>query len=88
MRSPSPSKSLSLRVERTAFLGAGHETTATGMTWTLWLLACNMDKQKKLRDEVADLLGRKMEPTMDDLNSLPYLEGVVKYALSPYLAIP
>lgn len=80
----------------TAFLGAGHETTATGMTWvsrprslfvtrpwltlsqTLWLLSTHPEVQKKLREEVADLIGRKLEPSMEDLNSLPYLEGVVK----------
>lgn len=53
---------------------------------TLWLLSKNLDVQAKLRDEVADLIGRKREPSMDDLNSLPYLTAVVKCVLSASLS--
>ncbi|KAF9267761.1 RCC1/BLIP-II [Marasmius fiardii PR-910] len=33
------------------FLGAGHETTASGLTWTLWSLANNKNWRQKLREE-------------------------------------
>lgn len=41
------------------FLGAGHETTASGVTWTLHLLALNQHAQAKLRAECqGEQLGR------------------------------
>lgn len=70
------------------FLGAGHETTASGMTWTLWLLANHPEVQKKLREEVADLLARRIDPDMEQLNSLPYLEAVIKESLRVLPPVP
>ncbi|KAJ4479334.1 cytochrome P450 [Lentinula aciculospora] len=38
------------------FLGAGHETTASGLAWTLWLLAKDPVSQQRLREEVTPYL--------------------------------
>ncbi|KAI9299889.1 cytochrome P450, partial [Cunninghamella echinulata] len=37
------------------FLAAGHETTSTSLSWTLWLLAKNPDIQEALRQEIEPL---------------------------------
>ncbi|KZT61473.1 cytochrome P450 [Calocera cornea HHB12733] len=61
------------------FIVAGHETTAAGLTWTLYSLAQNPAVQDKLRAELS--LVEDEAPNMDDLNALPYLDMVVKEAL-------
>lgn len=57
---------------------AGHETTSTSTTWCLWELAKphNREVQEKLRAEVTKVAGS--QPTMEELNALPYLDAVVK----------
>lgn len=61
------------------FLAAGHETTATSMTWALLALCRHPDVQTRLREEVRDHL----PPTTDSspmtaelLDRLPYLHAV------------
>ena len=64
------------------FLVAGHETTSTAMSWTLFGLCQNPEAQRKLRQE---LLALAMDdPTMDELKSLPYLDMVVRESLRLY----
>lgn len=60
-------------------LFAGHETTGTGLMWTLYHLACNQDVQEKLRRELLEVDAR--EPSWDELNALPYLDAVVHESL-------
>lgn len=61
------------------FLIAGHETTSTATSWALYSLAMHPDIQQKLREE---MLGLPIEqPTMEDLNSLAYLDRVAREIL-------
>ncbi|KAJ7127450.1 cytochrome P450 [Mycena crocata] len=58
------------------FFVAGHETTSTATTWALYALARSPQVQATLR---AELLSMGTEsPSLDALNSLPYLEKVVR----------
>ena len=61
------------------FLIAGHETTSTALTWSLFGLSANLGAQKKLREELLTL--NTDAPTMDDLKTLKYLDMVVREAL-------
>ncbi|KAI0656548.1 cytochrome P450 [Cubamyces menziesii] len=61
------------------FLLAGHETTSTAATWALYALSQKPEVQQKLREELLSL--DTENPTMDDLNSLPYLDAVVRETL-------
>ncbi|KZO98276.1 cytochrome P450 [Calocera viscosa TUFC12733] len=61
------------------FIVAGHETTASALTWTLYSLAQNPEAQDKLRAELS--LVAEEAPSMDDLNALSYLDMVVKESL-------
>ncbi|KAG8815206.1 hypothetical protein FRC19_001183 [Serendipita sp. 401] len=61
------------------FLLAGHETTSTSTTWTILSLAEHPEIQKKLRSELLTL--DTESPSMEDLNSLPYLDAVVRESL-------
>ena len=61
------------------FLVAGHETTSTGTAWALYALAQAPEVQAKLREELWSVPTEN--PTMDELNALPYLEAVVRETL-------
>ncbi|KAJ7746639.1 cytochrome P450 [Mycena metata] len=58
------------------FFIAGHETTSTASSWALHALSVNREAQTKLREEL--LTVETDTPTMDELNSLVYLEWVVR----------
>jgi hypothetical protein len=49
---------------------------STAVSWTLFSLACHPTIQTKLRAELRTC--PTDSPTMEQLNSLPYLEGVVR----------
>ncbi|CAG8513752.1 12915_t:CDS:2 [Acaulospora colombiana] len=61
------------------FFLAGHETTSTSTAWTLFSLACNHAIQDKLRAELLEV--STDHPTMEQLNSLSYLDMVVRESL-------
>ncbi|KAG6857714.1 hypothetical protein H0H87_004130 [Tephrocybe sp. NHM501043] len=58
-------------------LGAGHETTATGLSWTLWLLANDKKSQERLRSEVAPLFEGNPRPDYRSLKDLQWLDCVM-----------
>ncbi|KAI0358319.1 cytochrome P450 [Trametes cingulata] len=68
------------------FLVAGHETTSTATTWCLYALTQAPEVQKKLREELFTL--ETDMPTMDELNSLPYLDAVVRETLRVHAPVP
>lgn len=74
---------LQLRDEVMTIFLAGHETTANGLAWALYLLSRNPDKYQKLRDEAVNVLGGRT-PAFDDLLRLPYALQVFKESLRLY----
>ncbi|PPQ63062.1 hypothetical protein CVT24_005917 [Panaeolus cyanescens] len=67
------------------FLVAGYETTSTEATWSLYALATHPEVQSKLRAEL--LAVNVEEPTMDQLNNLPYLDAFIREVLRLFPAI-
>ncbi|PVG01509.1 cytochrome P450 [Serendipita vermifera] len=61
------------------FLIAGHETTSTSTTWGLLSLAAHKPLQTRLRNELRSI--STDFPTMEELNSLPYLDAVIREIL-------
>ncbi|PFH49174.1 hypothetical protein AMATHDRAFT_5144 [Amanita thiersii Skay4041] len=57
------------------FLGAGHETTASGLAWTLWLLANDPATQQKLREEVTPVFENDSRPNYRALKDLQWLDS-------------
>ena len=55
------------------------------MTWALYCLSQNKDAQTKLREEISNI--STDNPTMDDLNGLPYMDAVVRETLRLYPAV-
>jgi cytochrome P450 len=65
------------------FLLAGHETTATALTFALHLLGRHRGAQRRVRDEARQVLGDRA-PTAADVASLACATRVIKEALRLY----
>uniref|UniRef100_A0A2K5M1M4 Cytochrome P450 family 4 subfamily F member 57 n=1 Tax=Cercocebus atys TaxID=9531 RepID=A0A2K5M1M4_CERAT len=72
-----------VRAEADTFMFAGHDTTASGLSWVLYNLARHPEYQERCRQEVKELL-KDREPKeieWDDLAQLPFLTMCVKESL-------
>ncbi|PCH43025.1 cytochrome P450 [Wolfiporia cocos MD-104 SS10] len=68
------------------FIVAGHETTSNAMSWCLFALANAPEIQEKLREELWNVPTEN--PTMDELNALPYLDAVVRETMRVHGPVP
>jgi len=66
----------------TIFL-AGHETTATALAWTFYLLARHPEVEAHLRAEIQQVVGNR-PPAVEDLPLMPYGAMVFSEALRLY----
>lgn len=64
----------------TLLFGVGHETTASCLIWTLFLLAQHPAIQADLLDELKSVL-KGESPTVEQFDQLPLLDAVVKESL-------
>lgn len=62
---------------------AGHETSASALGWTLFLIASQPAVQARLHEEVTAVLGDR-EPEIGDLRGLSYLRDVFRESLRLY----
>ncbi len=72
-----------LRDQILTFIGAGHETTAVALAWTVYLLSRYPAAESRLRAEVAATLGDRT-PTAEDLPRLLYTRRVLEESLRLY----
>src|SRR5580765_666739 len=72
-----------LRDETITLFLAGHETTASTLSWTWWLLAQNPAVEKRFHEELHCVLGGRA-PTLEDLPKLTYLNHVLTESLRLY----
>lgn len=74
------------------FLAAGHETTASAMTWAAYLLAKHTDVQARLRAEVREHLPPLSSPSSSvssvDIDRMPYLNAVCNEILRYFGPVP
>jgi len=76
-----------LRDEVITLFLAGHETTANALSWAFYLLATHPDAERRLRDELDEVLGTdggRRVPTLEDLPRLAYTKMVVDETLRLY----
>jgi len=83
MRSDGELDEAEIRSQLVTFLFAGHETTATALTWTLAELGRNPGVARRLRAEVDAVLDGACA-TLADLPDLTYTEQVVRETLRRY----
>ncbi|KAL4268124.1 cytochrome P450 family protein [Pleurotus pulmonarius] len=74
-----------------AIILAGHETTASTLTWLLYELSRHPQDQNMMREEIRELrakLPRGTEFTMSHLDSMTFTNACVKEALRLYPVVP
>lgn len=81
-----------LYAEMSIILFAGHETTSTSLTWTLWELARRPDVQNRLRHEVTEAYARVRSEgqenlSLGDLEKMPYFQAVIKESMRYHPAV-
>lgn len=74
---------IQVRDELLTMLLAGHETTATGLSWTWHLLAQHPEVEARLHAELDQVLGTRI-PSADDIPKLTYTEMVFAESMRLY----
>jgi len=74
--------------ETDTFTFEGHDTTSSGMTFTLLLLAHHPEIQEKLFQEIQDVTGGRDDFTTDDLSKMNYMERTLKESIRIYPPVP
>jgi cytochrome P450 len=69
-----------LRDELVTLLLAGHETTASTLSWTLYLIDRHPEVRERLRQEAVAVLGDRA-PVFEDLHQLKYTSMVLEEAM-------
>lgn len=77
-----------LREEVDTFLFEGHDTTASGLLWTLALLAQHPDVADRVKEEVDSLLMDRTLVEFEDAERLEYTQAVIKEALRVHSPVP
>jgi enediyne biosynthesis protein E7 len=72
-----------LRDELVTILLAGHETTASTLSWTWYLLSRHPEVASAMHAEAAEILGDRV-PGHEDLARLPYTTTVIQEAMRLY----
>ena len=74
--------------ERSNLLLAGHDTTASTLTWFLWEVAKHPESQERIRSEIAAFREEKGEehPTATDLDNMAYTQAALK--VLPHRTMP
>ena len=75
---------LEIRDEVDTFMFEGHDTTTSGISWTLYCLARYPEHQEKVREEVRNVLMGREWLDYDDLKELKYTQWVIKEAMRLY----
>lgn len=73
------------------FLAAGHETTASAMTWAIYMLSRFPEVQERLRQEVREHLpaiDSETDITSLDIDHMPYLNAVCNEVLRYFPPVP
>ncbi|NXX34748.1 CP1A4 protein, partial [Nicator chloris] len=57
--------------------GAGFDTVATALSWSLMYVALYPDVQKRIQEELDQTIGRERRPRLSDRGTLPYTEAFI-----------
>ncbi|KAJ4336831.1 hypothetical protein N0V95_008497 [Ascochyta clinopodiicola] len=74
------------------FLAAGHETTASAMSWAVYCLCKHPETQQRLREELRSQLPALSDPSNSisstDIDRLPYLNAVLQETMRLFPPVP
>nr|XP_042895147.1 cytochrome P450 4c3 [Parasteatoda tepidariorum] len=76
--------------EVNTFMFAGHDTTAVGMSWALYLIGQDPKVQRKCQEELEEIFGDDYDRpfTIEDVKNLKYIECVLKESQRLYPSLP
>lgn len=78
-----------IQEEVDTFMFEGHDTTAAAINWSLYLLGCYPEVQRKVDKELDDVFGKSLRPvTLEDLKNLKYLDCIIKESLRIFPSVP
>lgn len=79
-----------IQEEVDTFMFEGHDTTSSGLVFTLWLLALHQDAQEQIYEEIKQLTAEKNgeEFTTQDYFTMKFFDRVLKESLRLYPPVP
>ncbi|XP_042148234.1 cytochrome P450 4c3-like [Ixodes scapularis] len=79
-----------IREEVDTFMFEGHDTTAMGISWALFLIGHSPAEQQKVHDELDSIFGDDTERPVshEDMKEMRYLECVIKESQRIYPSVP
>ncbi|KAH1024818.1 probable cytochrome P450 4d14 [Dendroctonus ponderosae] len=77
-----------IRREVDTFMFAGHDTTASAISFVLFCLANHPDVQNQVLNEIKEVRGEGQKITYKELQEMKYLEMVIKESMRLYPSVP
>ena len=74
--------------EMNTFLFEGHDTTASGVSWTLYMMGLHPDIQSQCREEIRSVLGERQRVEWEDLDSLKFTSLCIKESMRLFPPVP